>query len=95
MNEFFFSFIRISLIIDPNGPIDNNPALVQIMAWQAIIWTNVDTIYWRIYAVLGEDVYLQKRSWVKEYYKDKMTGYQKLIFILGIPVPKKMTFRLK
>ena len=30
----------------PKGPIDNNPASVQIVAWQqAIIWTNVDPIH--------------------------------------------------
>ena len=25
--------------------------------WQAIIWTNVDPIHWRIYAALGGDEY--------------------------------------
>ena len=34
--------IQISLKFVPKGPINNIPALVQIMAWrrQAIIWTN-------------------------------------------------------
>ena len=34
MNEKFCVLIKISLKIVPNGPIDNNPALVQIMAWR-------------------------------------------------------------
>ena len=41
------------------GPIDNNPALVEIMASshydrrQAIVWTNADPIHWCIYAAQG------------------------------------------
>ena len=42
-----------------NGPISNNSALVQIMAWRrmatSLIWTNVGLIYWRIYALFGPD----------------------------------------
>ena len=48
--------IQISLKFVPKGPIDNKPALVQIMAWhwtQAIIWTNDRLGNWRIYALLG------------------------------------------
>ena len=37
----------------PNFPINNIPPLVQMMAWQAIIWINVGMFYWRIYASLG------------------------------------------
>ena len=46
------------------GPIDNNWALVQIMAWhrQAIIWTNADPIQWRIYAALWGDQSITKHS---------------------------------
>ena len=33
VNEKFCIFIKISLKFAPNGPIDNNPALVQIVAW--------------------------------------------------------------
>ena len=33
MNEKFYILIKISLKFVPNGSIDNNPALVQIMAW--------------------------------------------------------------
>ena len=33
MNEKFCILIKISLKFVPKGPIDNNPALVQIMAW--------------------------------------------------------------
>ena len=52
--------IKISLKFVPKGPIDNNPALVLIMAWlpssnrrHAITLTNADPIHWRIYAALG------------------------------------------
>ena len=42
------------------NPIDNNQALVQIMVLapnrrRAVIWTNADLIYWRIYVVRGGD----------------------------------------
>ena len=43
LNENVRIFIKISLKFVPKGPINNNPALVQIMAptrRQAIIWTN-------------------------------------------------------
>ena len=33
MNEKFCILIKISLKFVPKGPIDNKPALVQIMAW--------------------------------------------------------------
>ena len=36
MNEKFFISIQISLKFVPKGQIDNNPALVQIMAWRQI-----------------------------------------------------------
>ena len=56
MNEKFCISIKISLKFVPKGPIDNNQALVQIVAWrQAIIWTNADLIHWCIYAALGGD----------------------------------------
>ena len=32
--------IKVSLKFVPKGPININPALVQRVAWQAIIWTN-------------------------------------------------------
>ena len=34
MNEKFCILIQISLKFVPKGPIDNNPAFVQIMAWR-------------------------------------------------------------
>ena len=34
MNEKFFISIRISLKFVPKGPIDNNAALVQVVAWR-------------------------------------------------------------
>ena len=36
MNEIFFILIKISLKLVPKGPIDNNPALVNIMALRQI-----------------------------------------------------------
>ena len=36
MTEKFFISIQISLKFVPKGPIDNNPALVYIMAWRQI-----------------------------------------------------------
>ena len=33
-NENITILIQISLKFVPNGPIDNNPALVQVMAWR-------------------------------------------------------------
>ena len=56
MNEKFCSSIQISLKFVRKGPTDSKLALVQVMARrQAIIWTNADPVYWRIYAVLGGD----------------------------------------
>ena len=38
------------------GQIDNDTALIPIMAWrQAIIWNNTVPIHWSIYAALGQD----------------------------------------
>ena len=34
MNEEFYILMRISVKIVPKGPIDTNPALVQVMAWK-------------------------------------------------------------
>ena len=44
-----------SLKFAPKCQIDNNPALVRIMAWcrQAIIWTNANLIHRHIHAALG------------------------------------------
>ena len=36
LNEKFFILIKISLKFVPKGPIDNNPAWVQVMAWRRI-----------------------------------------------------------
>ena len=49
--------IEISLKFVPQGPVNNIPTLVQIMAIvpsrrQAIIWTNGGILYWRTYAWL-------------------------------------------
>ena len=40
MHENISILIRISFKFVPKGPINNIPALVQIMAWRLIIWTN-------------------------------------------------------
>ena len=56
MNEKFYILIEISLILVPEGPIDN--CLDNGLApnrRQAIIWTNADLIRWHIYAALGGD----------------------------------------
>ena len=58
MNEIFFILIKNSQKFVLKGPIENDPALVYILASnrrQAIIWTNANPIYWRIYAALGGD----------------------------------------
>ena len=44
----------------PEGPIGNNPEFRLDNGFapnkrQAIIWTNADSIHWRIYAALGGD----------------------------------------
>ena len=55
LNEKVRILIKISLMFVPKGLIDNNQALVKIMAFlapnrrQAIIRTNADQILWRIY----------------------------------------------
>ena len=57
LNENDRTPIRISLKFVPRSPIDNEPALVQVMAGlvpnrqQAITWTNADPAHRRIYAV--------------------------------------------
>ena len=55
--SILIKLILISLKFAPQGPVDNNPALVQITAWrrQAVIWTNAALIHRRIYAALGGD----------------------------------------
>ena len=44
LNENVWILIKVSLRFVPKGPISNNPALVQIMAFKkAIIWSNDGT----------------------------------------------------
>ena len=45
---FCSNFIEIC----SQGPINSNPALVQIM-YQATVWTNDGLVYWRMYALHG------------------------------------------
>ena len=55
--ESFVFLIKMSLKFVPKGPIDNNPALVQIMAWRWIddkpLSEPMLTLYTDIYAALG------------------------------------------
>ena len=52
VDEKFLILIKISPKFVPKGTIDNNPALVQIMGRQAMIWTTADPIHRHIYTVL-------------------------------------------
>ena len=59
-DAFFFNaniciLIKMLMKLVPKGPVNNNPALVKIMAWHriTIIWTSADPIHWRIYAAQG------------------------------------------
>ena len=50
----------MSLKFAPKGLIDNESALVEVMARRrtgdkAITWINIDTVHWRIYAAQGGD----------------------------------------
>ena len=53
--------IQISLKFVLKSPIDNKPAMVQVMAWRRpgdeplITWAIADPSHWRIYAALGRD----------------------------------------
>ena len=62
LNENVRFSIKISLKFVPKGPINNNPALVQIMAWRQSGDKTLSErhylnqwwlVYWRIYASLG------------------------------------------
>ena len=62
MNEKLSILIEISLKFVPKRPIDNNPALVPIMAWRqkgdkpfSEAMLNRSTIHGRIYVALGGD----------------------------------------
>ena len=41
LNENIRISITVSLKFVPKGPVNNSPALDQIIAWQAIVWINV------------------------------------------------------
>ena len=50
LNERHFLLIRISQTFVSKDPINNNTALVQLMARrQAVTWTNADSVQQRIY----------------------------------------------
>ena len=63
LNENDRITIRISVKFVPRSPIDNRPALVQVMARQAVTLTDADPVHWRIYAALGGDE-LKKYTYV-------------------------------
>ena len=54
--------IRISQKYVAKSPIDNNPAMVQVMAWRRTddkpLPDNADPVHWCIYAALGGDEFL-------------------------------------
>ena len=52
VDEKFWILIKISPKFVPKGKIDNNPALVQIMGQQAMMWTTADPIHRHIYTAL-------------------------------------------
>ena len=65
LDENMWISIKILLKFVPKGSINNIPALANIMAWcpirwKAIIWTNDDLAYWRIYASLD----LNELNWL-------------------------------
>ena len=46
--------ISISLSLVSNGPINNKPSLLKIMAWRlANILTNDEVLYWQVYGSFG------------------------------------------
>ena len=60
--------IKISLKFVPKSPINNIPALVQIMSWcrqgdKAIFSTNDGLHYWCIYASLGPNYVTEINLW--------------------------------
>ena len=52
-HEICCPFIQMSPIFVFNGPNNNKPALVGILAWHC---TNDGLVYWRLYDPLGLDV---------------------------------------
>ena len=52
--------IQVALKCIPRIPIDNKPALAPNRR-QAITWTNVDPVHWRVYAAL------ERESWDKKW----------------------------
>ena len=52
LNENDIIHIHISVKYVPRNPINNKPAMVQVMAWRE---HPDDPVHWRIYAALGGD----------------------------------------
>ena len=71
LNEKVCIVIQISLKFVPRGPIDNNPALVQIMAWRRIgdkpLSEPMLTWFTDIYAALGG---VELSTWAYTYKTD-------------------------
>ena len=55
LNDSVSILIRISLKFIPGSPVNNKPALVQVLAWRWTGRTNADPVHWRICAAIGGD----------------------------------------
>ena len=67
VTEKFRILIDISLKFVPKGLVDSLDNCLAPNRRQAIIWTNVDSIHWRIYAALGGDELCEAHPWIDIY----------------------------
>ena len=89
LNENDIIPIQISLKYVPQSPIDNKPALVQVIVRrQAFTWTNDDPVHWRIYAALrgGELI-----SNPKKHYFDGLMQVRRNSNVLTMELPLSCT----
>ena len=63
LNENCCVMIKISLKFIPNGPIDNNPALVQIMGWH---WTGDTSLSEMMMSYVLTHICVTRPLWVKK-----------------------------
>ena len=101
LNENVWVPIKISLKFVPKGPINNIPALVQIMAWcrpgdKPLSEPTMVSLPTHIWVTRPQWVNIKILSYQyrKSYYEDK-TIYDCLIFIMVIPILGKMVLILK
>ena len=89
LNENIYISITISLKFVPKGPIDNIPALVQIMAWRHPATSHYLNQWWlvqrRIYASLGLNELIRRAS-------DKMAAILQKILSSAFPWTKTSEF---